>query len=709
MPGTEVGGIHMKRTVFAVHVLACAVGVTLWAPAPALAWKPAGHWVTAEKAAAALPADSRIRIAMEKYPNISFGWGAYGHDVGYGQLKTMWSDYAEWADLFHYHKAGSFAKEMLRQALASRDEQQIAYAAGWLTHATGDMAGHSMYVNDEAGGVFFDNGSSIPKHKELEKYSDPYIWTQLGGHPASELNTTGFGGRFHFDLPIGVRNLFAQSYANVYSVSPSRARDGEGGPTADDFNYMTDIVYTGLSNSLIAGQADLYAPFAEAVGYMGAAQPNGRSRADNCTAAVNQGAKWATDLFLCAEAGNYAAFQDCWNLDIGWGDQGLTNALVVEMTTGVGSTDWGTDWGGTDENVIFWLHNSSADPAQGREWLFDHSGYNDFEENDRDYYYCYVHPDDPYLSTWSLVGKTGVHVTSYVPGNDDWLVGRMRIWCNGVLVEDQTANTWLWPASGHDWWSYDVPVSWDTKVRPVAYIQIDVPDLVGQTETSARRSIPAAGLAVGAVSHENSTAASGTILWQSPRHATRPPLTPIDLRVSKGPRQVLVPDLYRKTEAEAAQALVAAQLVKGSVTTRSSRSVPRGRVISQVPAGGTTVVQGTTVRLAISSGRLLPLATLYTPVVPRLVTRNRSFTVYRFLKPRHPSGTYAVKLHCYRFESGAYRLRKTVRAKVSNYSTYSRYAAKLSLPSSGRWRIRAYHSDGGHRPSYSGYRYLTAR
>jgi hypothetical protein len=54
-------------------------------------------------------------------------------------------------------------------------------------------------------------------------------------------------------------------------------------------------------------------------------------------------------------------------------------------------------------------------------------------------------------------------------------------------------------------------------------------------------------------------------------------------------------------------------------------------------------------------------------------------------------------------------LRKAVRARVRDYSTYSKYAVSLALPSGGRWRLRASHGCGEHRAGYSAYRYVTVR
>jgi uncharacterized protein YkwD len=105
----------------------------------------------------------------------------------------------------------------------------------------------------------------------------------------------------------------------------------------------------------------------------------------------------------------------------------------------------------------------------------------------------------------------------------------------------------------------------------------------------------------------------------------------------------------------------------------------------------------------------LTVATVTTPVARSTLSRGRKYSVHGYLKPRHAAGSLAVSLRCYKRESGYWKLRKTVRAKVGDYSTYSRYSVSLALASSGRWRLRASHGCDEHRASISAYRYVTVR
>lgn len=78
---------------------------------------------------------------------------------------------------------------------------------------------------------------------------------------------------------------------------------------------------------------------------------------------------------------------------------------------------------------------------------------------------------------------------------------------------------------------------------------------------------------------------------------------------------------------------------------------------------------------------------------PRVGRRNRTYSVYGSLKPRQATSAASAKVvvvKCYRFERGKWRYKKSVNARVYNYSTYSRYRASVKLTSSGTWRMRAY-------------------
>ncbi len=87
--------------------------------------------------------------------------------------------------------------------------------------------------------------------------------------------------------------------------------------------------------------------------------------------------------------------------------------------------------------------------------------------------------------------------------------------------------------------------------------------------------------------------------------------------------------------------------------------------------------------------KIMPKAYLSTPATTSRVYRGRTFSATGYLKPRHASGARTVKLTCYRKESGRWKARKTVYATNSNYSSYTKYSARLALPYTGSWKIVA--------------------
>jgi hypothetical protein len=98
-----------------------------------------------------------------------------------------------------------------------------------------------------------------------------------------------------------------------------------------------------------------------------------------------------------------------------------------------------------------------------------------------------------------------------------------------------------------------------------------------------------------------------------------------------------------------------------------------------------------------------------TPVAPSRVSHTRYYTVWGYLEPRHASGTYPVRVYKERYVSGAWKSCGYESARVSNYSSFSRYSHAIRLPYHGKWRLRAYApADAAHAAAWSsGYDYVT--
>jgi len=134
--------------------------------------------------------------------------------------------------------------------------------------------------------------------------------------------------------------------------------------------------------------------------------------------------------------------------------------------------------------------------------------------------------------------------------------------------------------------------------------QVAVPNVVGDTQTSATTAITGAGLVVGTVSQQSSsTAASGSVISESPAAGTNVASgSAVNLVVSSGSAQVAVPNVVGDTQTSATTAIAGAGLVVGTVTQQSSSTAASGSVISESPAAGTNVASGSAVALVVSSG-----------------------------------------------------------------------------------------------------------
>ncbi len=131
-----------------------------------------------------------------------------------------------------------------------------------------------------------------------------------------------------------------------------------------------------------------------------------------------------------------------------------------------------------------------------------------------------------------------------------------------------------------------------------------------------------------------------------------------------------------------------AALETGDLGTWTYRFQPQRNVSLQVRFAGSSDGR---YRAASNAGTgVVVRPALYKPKLSASkVYRNRSFTVRSYIKPRFTSGSRPVKLRFYRYQSGTWVLRKTVSAKASKYSSYSKVTAKTSLKYRGRWYVVA--------------------
>ncbi|MFC8599714.1 PASTA domain-containing protein [Isoptericola sp. NPDC057191] len=130
--------------------------------------------------------------------------------------------------------------------------------------------------------------------------------------------------------------------------------------------------------------------------------------------------------------------------------------------------------------------------------------------------------------------------------------------------------------------------------------QAVVPDVVGQGEQSAAQAVRDVGLVPRVVSQASGEVPEGDVLGTDPAGGTSVEQgSAVTLVVSSGPEQVAVPDVTGKSLANATAQLEALGL---SVRTEPGEGDGAEGVVLETRGAGTTVPQGSTVTLVVSTG-----------------------------------------------------------------------------------------------------------
>ena len=133
---------------------------------------------------------------------------------------------------------------------------------------------------------------------------------------------------------------------------------------------------------------------------------------------------------------------------------------------------------------------------------------------------------------------------------------------------------------------------------------VTVPNVEGLTQDAATTAITAAKLMGGTITQQTSnTVTTGKVISQDPASGSSvAPGSPVNLVISSGPQMVTVPNVEGLTQDAATTAITGAKLTVGTITQQASNTVVIGNIISQDPASGSSVAQGSPVNLVISSG-----------------------------------------------------------------------------------------------------------
>jgi hypothetical protein len=100
-------------------------------------------------------------------------------------------------------------------------------------------------------------------------------------------------------------------------------------------------------------------------------------------------------------------------------------------------------------------------------------------------------------------------------------------------------------------------------------------------------------------------------------------------------------------------------------------------------------------------------ASVTAPNVGSHLRLKHTYVAHGHLKPQHASGTYAITVYWQYYYRGAWRAEDSLKLRVTNSDSYSKYTYGESYGKGvpRRWRVRARHSDSDHLSTYSGWKY----
>jgi len=134
--------------------------------------------------------------------------------------------------------------------------------------------------------------------------------------------------------------------------------------------------------------------------------------------------------------------------------------------------------------------------------------------------------------------------------------------------------------------------------------EVEVPNLVGKTEEEARKIAKEVGLLFSVKDRAyNSEYEEGIIYSQNEDEGQKVKKDfPLEVLISKGAKEVEVPNLAGKYSIEAATTLKDLDLKEGDITSEYNDKVPSGKVIRQSPEAGKMVSMNTEVNFVLSKG-----------------------------------------------------------------------------------------------------------
>jgi eukaryotic-like serine/threonine-protein kinase len=153
---------------------------------------------------------------------------------------------------------------------------------------------------------------------------------------------------------------------------------------------------------------------------------------------------------------------------------------------------------------------------------------------------------------------------------------------------------------------------------------VNVPDVVGQSEASARSRLSNDGFKVTSTTQISTTATPGDVISQNPSAGDSvAPGTLVTIVLAKAQPKVTVPDVKGQKEAQAKSTLTGAGFKVATTTQNTTDPTQKGIVLDEVPAANTSQTQGSVVTIIVGH---FTGTTTTTPTTPTTTTTNSPTT-----------------------------------------------------------------------------------
>jgi len=150
---------------------------------------------------------------------------------------------------------------------------------------------------------------------------------------------------------------------------------------------------------------------------------------------------------------------------------------------------------------------------------------------------------------------------------------------------------------------------------------VPVPDVTGQSQSSATALLQSQGFSVTTSTQESTTVQPGNVISQSPAGGTKvQPNATVNLVIATAPTTASVPDVTGSTAAAAKSTLSGAGFSVTEKTMDTSKQNQDGIVLSQSPTSGQTAKKGSTVTIVVGHFKQTTTTTTTPTPPPRTTT-----------------------------------------------------------------------------------------